>query len=78
MECKLEITQRRVDHKDHDNLDFLNYIAELLETEVKKIRSDRPNPQYRIRTTSFKGNLRAKDYLLQFPLFGTKHLDSLD
>lgn len=77
-ECKLEISQRRIDHKGYDNLEFLNYIAEFLETEVKKIRSDNPKPEYRVRTTNFKGNIKAKNYLLQFPLFGTKHLDSLD
>ena len=78
LESKLEISQRRVDHKGYDNLNFLNYIAEFLETEVKKIRSDKPKPEYRVRTTNLKGNLKVKDYLLQFPLFGTKHLDSLD
>jgi len=77
-ECKLEISQRRVDHKGYDNLEFLNYIAEFLETEVKKIRSDKPKPEYRVRTTNLKGNINAKNYLLKFPLFGTKHLDSLD
>ena len=77
-ECKLEISQRRQDHKGYDNLDFLTHIAEFLETEVKKIRSDQPKPEYRVRTTNLKGNIHAKNYLLQFPLFGTKHLDSLD
>ena len=77
-ECKLEISQRRQDHKGYDNLDFLTYIAEFLETEVKKIRSDAPKPEYRVRTTNLKGNIIAKNYLLQFPLFGTKYLDSLD
>lgn len=78
LECKLEISQRRKDHKGYDNLDFLNYIAEFLETEVKKIRSDKPKPEYRVRTTNLKGNINVKNYLLQFPLFGTKHLDCLD
>jgi hypothetical protein len=78
LECKLEISQRREDHKGYDNLHFLRYIAEFLETEVKKIRSDKPKPEYRVRTTNLKGNISAKNYLLQFPLFGTKHLDSLD
>jgi len=77
-ECKLEIRQRREDHKGYDNLDFLTYIAEFLETEVKKIRSDKPKPEYRVRTTNLKGNIKVKNYLLEFPLFGTKHLDSLD
>jgi len=78
LECKLEISQRRIDHKGYDNIDFLSYISELLETEVKKIRSDKPKPEYRVRTTNLKGNINAKNYLLKYPLFGTKHLDSLD
>ena len=78
LECKLEISQRRLDHKGFDNLEFLTYIAEFLDTEVKKIRSDKPNPEYRVRTTNLKGNIHAKNYLLKYPLFGTKHLDSLD
>lgn len=78
LECKLEISQRRHDHKGYDNIEFLGYIAELLDTEVKKIRSDKPKPEYRVRTTNLKGNINIKNYLLQFPLFGTKHLDSLD
>jgi hypothetical protein len=78
LECKLEISQRRQDHKGYDNLDFLRYIAEFLDTEVKKIRSDKPKPEYRVRTTNLKGNIIVKNYLSQFPLFGTKHLDSLD
>jgi hypothetical protein len=78
LECKLEISQRRIDHKGHDNFQFLSDIAKFLETEVKKIRSDKPKPEYRVRTTNLKGNLKVKNYLLEFPLFGTKHLDSLD
>ena len=78
LECKLEISQRREDHEGYDNSDFLSYIAEFFETEVKKIRSDKPKPEYRVRTTNLKGNIHAKNYLLKYPLFGTKHLDSLD
>ena len=77
-ECKLEISQRRLDHNGYDNIYFLTPISEFLETEVKKIRSDKPKPEYRVRTTNLKGNINAKNYLLKFPLFGTKHLDSLD
>jgi hypothetical protein len=78
LECKLEISQRREDHKGYDNLEFLTFIAEFLNTEVKKIRSDKPKPEYRVRTTNLKGYIHAKNYLLKYPLFGTKHLDSLD
>ena len=78
LECRLEISQRREDDLGYDNLKFLSFIAELLDTQVKKIRSDKPKPEYRVRTTNLKGNINLKNYLLQFPLFGTKHLDSLD
>jgi hypothetical protein len=36
LECKLEISQRREDHKGYDNLEFLTFISEFLNTEVKK------------------------------------------
>nr|YP_010710795.1 hypothetical protein P2Z26_mgp21 [Gonatophragmium mori]WCZ71159.1 hypothetical protein [Gonatophragmium mori] len=78
IECKLEISQRRLDHNGYDNIQFLADIASFLETEVKGIRSGKPKPEYRVRTTNIKGNLKAKDYFFNFPLFGTKYLDSLD
>lgn len=78
LECKLEITQRQVDQNNHNNYNFLNEIAKLLLTEVKYIRMDTKHPQYRIRTTSLKGNLIVENYLMQFPLFGSKYLDSMD
>ena len=34
-ECKLEISQIRVDHRGFSNLEFLNHIAIFLYTEVK-------------------------------------------
>jgi hypothetical protein len=77
-ECKLEISQRRIDHKGFNNLEFLNDIAKLFDTEVKEIRSDNPKPEYRVRTTNLQGNNQAKDYLIKYPLFGTKYLDSID
>ena len=76
-ECKLEISQRRIDHKGYDNLDFLTCIADLFLTQVKEIRNDREKPEYRVRTTNVKGNIIVRNYLLNFPLFGSKHLDSL-
>jgi hypothetical protein len=77
-ECKLEISQRRTDHKGNSNLEFLKKIAELFYTEVKETRSNRSSPEYRVRTTNIKGNFNAKNYLINFPLFGTKYLDFLD
>ena len=76
-ECKLEISQRCTDHKGYDNIEFLKPIAELLNTEVKKIRCNRPSPEYRVRTCNIKGNTNAKTYLATYPLFGAKYLDSI-
>lgn len=78
VECKLEISQRQKDHNGYDNLPFLTLIADFLLTEVKPIRLDRVKPEYRVRTTSLKGNLVLKNYLNNYPLFGTKYLDSID
>jgi hypothetical protein len=77
-ECKLEICQRQKDHKGFNNLEFLKDIAEFFFTEVKEIRLNNPKPEYRVRTTNLKGNLQVKEYLMKYPLFGSKHLDSLD
>jgi len=77
-ECKIEISQRQIDHKGFSNLEFLSEIAKLFNTEVKKIRLNRPKPEFRVRTTNLEGNNQVKDYLIKYPLFGTKHLDSMD
>lgn len=77
-ECKLEISQRQIDHNGNSNLLFLEEIAKFLLTTVKSIRQDRPNPEYRVRTTNLQANLILSCYLEKFPLFGTKYLDAKD
>ena len=77
-ECKLEITQRQTDHNGNSNLGFLEKIAEFLLTTVKSVRQDRPNPEYRVRTVSLRGNLTLCKYLENYPVFGTKYLDAKD
>ena len=78
LECKFELSQRQNDHNDRNNLYFLENIAMLLLTVVKSIRMESINPQYRIRTTSLKGNIALEKYLNIYPLFGTKYLDYKD
>jgi hypothetical protein len=78
LECRLEITQRQTDHNGNSNLGFLEKIAEFLLTTIKSVRLDRPNPEYRVRTTSLQGNLSIYNYLENYPLFGTKSLDAKD
>jgi len=77
-ECKLEISQRQTDHKGFNNREFLKKIADYFYTEVKETRLNRSTPEYRVRTTSLQGNNQAKNYLIKYPLFGTKYLDSID
>ena len=78
LECKLEVFQSRTRHKGCDNLDFLNAIAELFDTDVKEIGSNKFSPEYRVISCNTKGNINAKNYLNNFPLFGSKYLDSID
>jgi hypothetical protein len=35
-------------------------------------------PQYRIITTNLKGNIVLENYLIAYPLFGSKYLDFID
>jgi LAGLIDADG endonuclease len=78
LECKMELTQRQNDHNGRTNLIFLEEIANFFLTTVKSIRMDTKYPQYRVRTTSLKGNIIVENYFLKYPLFGTKYLDFMD
>lgn len=39
---------------------------------------NKQHPQYRVRTVNLKGNISLVNYLNNFPLYGSKHLDYLD
>jgi hypothetical protein len=78
VECKFELSQRQIDHNGNNNLQFLEFIANFLLSSVKAIRVDKPNSEYRVRTTSLKENLVLENYLNTFPLFGSKFLDYKD
>jgi LAGLIDADG endonuclease len=78
VECKFELSQRQNDHNNRNNLEFLEAIAIFLVSSVKAVRVNKPNPEYRVRTTSLKGNLVLEDYLSTFPLFSSKYLDYKD
>lgn len=78
MECKFELSQRQIDHNGNNNLSFLELIAELLLTNVKAIRLNKPNPEYRLRTTNLKANIILETYLERYPLYGSKYLDYKD
>jgi LAGLIDADG endonuclease len=74
----LEISQKQIDHLGFNNFEFLLKIAKLFNTQIKETRLNRSNPEYRVRTTSLQGNNKVNNYLLKYPLFGTKYLDSVD
>lgn len=78
MECKFEVSQRQNDHNNENNYEYLSLIADLLSTTVKEVRRDKPNPEYRVRTTSLNGNLILVDYLESYPLFSSKYLNYRD
>ena len=78
--CSLEITQsqRIIDLYGNNNLLVLSLIGKYLLCKVKETKSNSKNPQHRIRTTSLDGNIVLKNYLLKYPLFSSKYLDSKD
>lgn len=78
IECKFELCQKQIDHNKSDNLFFMYDIAICFESLVKLIRNNSNNPQYRVRTTSLKGNLTVVNYLTKYPLFGSKYSDYKD
>jgi hypothetical protein len=57
---------------------MIENVAKLLQVKVEYSRSDRKNPQYRIRTNSLKTNQIIRNYLVEYPLQGSKYLDYLD
>jgi hypothetical protein len=73
-----ELVQSRITHYGHTTYDLINLIANYLKVSVKEIRSDRKHPQYRLRTTSLETNTHLMDYLLRYPLRGTKFMDFED
>lgn len=78
IECKFELSQRQNDHNYENNYEYLSLIADLLFTTVKELRMDKPKPEYRVRTTSLKGNLLLVEYLENYPLFSSKYLNYKD
>ena len=75
IECKFELSQRKIDHLGNSNELFLINIAKFLNVNLKKTKENTPYPQYRLRTTNLKSNLTLVNYLNEFPLFGSKFLD---
>lgn len=73
-----ELVQSRTTLYGYNTYHLLKEIALFLEISVNEIRSERKNPQYRLRTSSLKTNGILSNYLQSYPLKGTKYLDFLD
>lgn len=73
-----EITQTRITHYGYSTLELMKIISSFLEVNLELTREDRKYPQYRIRTSSVKTNIKIRDYLNKYPLQSTKYLDFND
>ena len=78
LSLSFELVQSRITHYGFTMYNIMQEIAIFLETNVKEIRSEHKNPQYRVRTNSLKTNKNIRDYLVKHPLKGTKYLDFID
>lgn len=78
LECKFALVQSQFDHNRNDKIAALEKIAAFLCTTVKRIRKDKPKPEYSVRTVNLEGNQKLKHYLDNFPLFSSKYLDYKD
>lgn len=78
VECRLESSQRQVDHNGFSNYAFMVTIAAFLGTLSKEFRIDTKFPQYRIRTTNLASNVLLENYLNKYPLFSSQHLYFID
>lgn len=74
----IEISQARITRYGCSNYDLMKMIADFLQVSVNETRSERKNPQYRVRTHSVKTNTILSNYLSIYPLQGSKYLDYKD
>lgn len=73
--CSFEQIQSKYTLSMGDNQKIQSKLSEFLNSNLKEIKNKK---QYRVRTTSLKGNLILIEYLQKYPLFSSKYLDYLD
>ena len=76
--CYLEICQRQKELNGNSFYNVLTLIGKILLCKVNETKSTTKNPQYRVRTTSLRGNINLANYLNNYPLFSSKFLDYID
>lgn len=74
VECKFELCQSKKNIYG-DSYKIMKEISEFLICPLKEIRVSSNKPQYRVRTTNSKSNLKLINYLKYYPLQGKKFLD---
>lgn len=78
VECRFELVQRQTNHNGLSNYDFMSEIAKLLDSKLGVTIGESVHPQYRVRTTSLASNTILLNYLTEYSLFSSKHLNYLD
>ena len=91
LECKFELIEdiQKTKYKNNytikkhkekllDKCQFLEPIAEILNSKIKFTKSIDNKYQWTIRTTTLKGNLTLENYLDNYSLFSSKYLDYKD
>jgi hypothetical protein len=91
LECKFELIEdiQKTKYKNNftikknkekllDKCQFLEPIAEILNSQIKFTKSIDNKFQWTIRTTTLKGNLNLENYLENYSLFSSKYLDYKD
>lgn len=77
--CSFELVQKRLTPLEQSsNFEILSHLSFFLMSNLKETKIHTKHPQYRVRTTSLKGNLVLVNYLIKYPLFSKKYLDFLD
>lgn len=75
--CYFELVQRQIDVDNSSLFGFMSNLAFFLLCSIKSFKGNSNFPRYRVRTYSLSSNLNLIDYLSNFPLFSSKHLDFL-
>jgi len=82
VECRFVLSQAQkrnrklsIADESDDMGEIMGIIANYIGTEVKGIREERENPQYRVRTVSLATNVKMESYLDQYPLLSSKFMD---
>lgn len=78
IECSFALEQAQYDKWGQDWLDICSTINSFLNASIKLTHRSGKGYVHRVHTANITSNSILEAYLLNFPLFGTKYLDTLD